>query len=116
MGKIYDFTRLINKYSTDFTLITPSEGVYEGGVYKDGEAVHTALRGAIVPMSERKAYQSGGNYTAEDKELYMIKRINKALLGGKVLYKGRYYCIEEETDYSDFADAYKYVLRKEAEQ
>ena len=110
---LYNFTRLINKYSTDFTLIVPSEGYYEGGIYKEGKSTTEVLTGAIIPLSKRKIYQLGGNYTAQDKELYMIKRINKALLGGKVLYKGDYYSIEEETDYSDFAEIYHYMLRKE---
>lgn len=112
--KLYNFIRLISKYSVDFTLITPSKGEYEGGIYVDGESESKAMRGAIVPLSEKKLYQEGGNYTAEDRELYMSARIDSALLGGRVLYKGNYYRIEEETDYSDYADAYRYTLRKEA--
>lgn len=111
--KLYNFTRLINKYSTDFTLIIPSDGHYEGGIYKDGKPTTEIRAGAIVPLSQRKVYQSGGNYTAQDKELYTVKRIDRALLGGKILYKGEYYSVEEETDYSDFGDVYHYMLRKE---
>lgn len=111
--KLYDFTRLINKYSTDFTLIVPSEGHYEGGIYTESEATTEVLTGAVIPLSQRKIYQLGGNYTAQDKELYTTERIDKALFGGKVLYKGDYFSIEEEADYSDFADIYHYMLRKE---
>lgn len=112
--KLYNFIRLINKYSVDFVCITQSAGGYDdGGVYIAGEKTETPLRGAIIPMTERKIYQLGGNYTSEDRELYMIKRIDSALLGGKVLYKGEYFAIEEETDYSDYADIFHYILRKE---
>ena len=113
--KLYNFNRLITKYSTDFTIIMPSEGYYDGGIYVCGETKTEVLAGAIIPMSQRKVYQLGGNYTTQDKELYMMKRIDRALLGGKVSYKGDTYSIEEETDYSDFADIYHYILRKEVE-
>ncbi|MDO5397060.1 MAG: hypothetical protein Q4G33_03940 [bacterium] len=113
--KLYNFTRLINKYSTNFTLIVPSEGQYEGGIYKDGKPTTEIRAGAIVPLSQRKVYQLGGNYTAQDKELYTARRIEKALSGCKVLYKDVYYSVEEETDYSDFGDVYHYMLRKEVE-
>lgn len=111
--KLYNFIRLISKYSVDFTLVMPSKGKYEGGIYVDGESTSAAMRGAIVPLSEKKLYQPGGNYTAQDRELYMFTRIDSALLGGRVLYKGNYYRIEEETDYSDYADVFRYMLRKE---
>lgn len=111
--KLYNFKRLIDKYSVDFVLIAPSEGKYEGGIYVDGEGEQIKMRGTIVPMSMRKVYQLGGNYSAQDKELYTVSHIDDALLGGKVIYKGRTYSIEEETDYSDYADAYHYLLRKE---
>ena len=114
--KLYNFSRLIIKYSTEFTLVAPSEGEYDGGIYVYGEPEAQVLTGAIIPMPQRKVYQPGGNYTSEDKELYMLTRIAKPLLGGKVLYQGDTYSIEEETDYSDFSDIYHYVLRKEVEQ
>lgn len=114
--QLYNFNRLITKYSTEFTLITPSEGAYDGGVYVYGEPKTNVLTGAIIPLSQRKVYQLGGNYTTQDKELYMLKRIDRALLGGKVFYKGDTYSIEEETDYSDFSDIYHYMLRKEVEK
>lgn len=111
--KLYNFTRLINKYSTVFKLIVPSEGQYEGGIYVEGNSATPSCTGAIIPLSRRKVYQLGGNYTTQDKELYMATPIDKALLGSKVLYKDEYYGIEEATDYSDFGDIYHYILRKE---
>lgn len=113
MGKLYNFTRLINKYKCDYTLLYHAEGKYEGGLYKDGETITEIKTGAIVPISSKKIYQSGGTYSAKDKQLYSLTRIPKALLGAKVLYQGNTYSIEEDADYSEFADVFIYVLRKD---
>jgi hypothetical protein len=112
MGKLYDFTQLIKKYSTEFTVLSQKESRYDGGIRVDGETVTTVLSGAVVPLGERKLYQSGGAYTSQDRSLYMFKRIPQALMDGKVLYKGDTYSIEEETEYSDFADVFIYTLRR----
>lgn len=109
--KLYNFTRLIKKYSCDFSVITSTEGKYKGGLWIPGETVTTCLRGAIVSLPEKKLYQPGGNYTTNDRQLYMFERIPQALKDGKVLYKGAYYSIEEETEYSEFCDAFIYLLR-----
>lgn len=112
MSKLYDFRRLINKYSCSFTLITKGEGKYEGGIYVDGEPIEQEMTGAVVPMSSKKIYGSGGTYTAQDKQLYMYSEIPKALLGSQVKYNDCVYNIEEDSDYSEFADVWEYVLKR----
>ncbi len=112
MSKLYNFTRLIDKYSCVFTLITKNEGTYEGGLYVDGEPATQEMTGAIVPMSSKKIYSSGGTYTAQDKQLFMHAEIPAALLGSQVKYKNCLYNIEEDADYSDFADVWEYVLKR----
>lgn len=111
MGKLYNFDRLIDKYSVDFTLVSTAEGGFVDGKYVAGEATETPCRGAIVPMSERKIYQSGGSYTDKDKQLYMRTAIPAPLKLTKVRYKNNNYNIEQVTDYDDYADAYIYTLK-----
>ena len=110
--KLYNFIRLINKYSCDFTLVTRERGEYEGGIYAAGAEAQASMRGAIVPMSERKVYQSGGHYTSEDRNLYMHSPITAPLEDCRVEYKGKTYSIEEEQDFSEYADVWEYVLRR----
>lgn len=110
--KLYNFNRLINKYSCDFTLVTRERGSYDGGIYTAGAETETAMRGAIVPLSERKVYQSGGHYTSEDRDLYMRSPITEPLEDCRVKYKGKTFSVEEEQDFSEYADVWEYVLRR----
>lgn len=111
MGKLYNFVRLITKYSVDFEFVAVEKGGYSGGRYIEGEETVTQCRGAIVPMAERKIYQSGGLFTQKDRDLYMFKPLPAEFTTGKVRYKGNEYKIEQETNYEDYADVYVYNLK-----
>lgn len=111
MGKLYNFVRLIKKYSVTYELITTSEGGYVNGKYQKGISTVTEMYGAIVPLTERKIYQSGGNYSTKDRQLFSSVPITAPLKDTKVRYKGETYNVEEETNYSDYSDAYVYLLR-----
>lgn len=108
---LYNFDRLIDKYSGDFTLVSETEGNYIGGKYISGETTEITLRGAIVPIADNKVYQSGGTYTTKDRELYMRTPIDKPLETVKVRYKNNEYKIEQVKDFSDYANAYIYLLK-----
>ena len=112
MGKLYNFVRLIKKYSHPFTVEIEKDGEYEGGIYVPGEKSVYELNGAIVPLGERKLYYLGGSYTDQDRDLYMKDKIPDALKQGVVHYKGNTYTIEQETDYDDYANAYIYRLKR----
>lgn len=111
MPKLYDFTRLIAKYSTTFQVISASKGEYVDGVYQSGTETITNAVGAIVPMAERKVYQSGGSYTQKDRSLYMSTEITVHLKDTRIRYKDNIYSIEEDTDWSEYADTHVYVLK-----
>ncbi len=110
--KLYNFIRLITKYSCDFTVSVKERGEYSGGIYQAGEDERIDMRGAVVPMSERKIYQSGGHYTTQDRDLYMKIPIPYPLEDCRVLYQGDWYTVEEGTEYSEYADAWEYVMRR----
>ena len=112
MAKLYNFKRLIDKYSQTFTLITEdTEGSYVGGKYVKGRESSAAMTGAIVPVSDSKVYQSGGTLTSKDRQLFMKSPITNPLPKSKVQYKGNTYSIEQGTVFEDYADAHVYVLK-----
>lgn len=109
--KLYNFYCLIEQHSVTFTFRQPQEGHYDAGKWVAGEPIERELRGAIIPMSERKIYSSGGTYTTKDRQLYLLKPLEGALKGAEVVYKQNVYSVEESTDYSDYADVAVYTLR-----
>lgn len=111
MPKLYNFKRLIEKYSVDFTLVSISEGSYVGGKYVEGVKTETQCRGAVEPISDSKIYQSGGALTTKDRRLFMKNPIEQSLTNSKVIHKGNVYKIEQEANYEDYADAYIYTLK-----
>lgn len=110
--KLYNFNRLVQKYSNPFTLTVHGKGTHVDGRYQKGEPTTYEKTGAILPLSQRKIYQSGGTLTTADRQLYTLERIEESLEGSVVTYKGKRYAIEEDTDYTDFSDVSVYVLRR----
>ena len=108
---MYDFTDLIRRHSMAFELVSYSEGNYIGGKWQNGLESVSERFGAIIPMSERKIYKSGGTYTSKDRTLYMSSPISEPLKYVKVRYKNNLYNVEEARDFSDYSADYVYVLR-----
>lgn len=108
---MYDFTDLIERHSNPFELVVKSGGSYVGGVWKNASESVSERSGAIIPLGDRKLYQSGGTYTTKDRRLYMITPIENPLEYSQVRYKGNVYNIEEDKDFSDYSEAYVYVLK-----
>lgn len=109
--KMYNFAGLITKYGVNFEIKRTKGGEYIGGRWQEGETETKAGFGAIIPLAERKIYQSGGSYTAKDRQLYMFEPLEGALKNIKVCYKGNIYSVEQETDYSDYSDVFVYLLK-----
>ena len=109
--KLYSFARLINKYSVTFRLKKES-GRFVAGKWVDSDGMDEEMRGAIVPMSDRKIYSSGGTYTSEDRELYLTKPLTPPLSAYNVIYKGNTYAVEEGRNFEDYADVAIYTLKR----
>lgn len=114
MSQLFNFTRLIQKYSAVFTF----HGVASGGSYQGGEWVPNPppepvkMQGAVVPLSAQKVYQLGGSYTTQDRQLYLCQPLPGALNGATVEYQEHIYKVEQDTDWSAYADVYVYLLRR----
>jgi len=118
MNKMYNFKRLINKYTVPFVLernivkkrseITAAD--YDAqGRYIEPVIVPENAKGAIVPLPNRVIYQSGGRLTEKDRTLYSLD--NNIPEKSKVRYKGDVYHVESYTPYEDFADFTVYTLK-----
>lgn len=108
--KIYSFNRLIRKYSVNFILHT-SQGKFVSGKWEKTDDSTVEMSGAIVPMSDKKIYSSGGVYTAQDRELYLTTPLKGSLSDFKVVYKENIYTVEESRDFEDYADVAVYALK-----
>ena len=109
--KLYNFKRLINKYSVDFTLIQAGKGEFVAGKWEQAESESIPMRGAIVPMGEHKVYSSGGTYSNQDRVLYLTTPIKSPLSGLKIIHNGNTYTVEEGRDFESYADVSVYTLK-----
>lgn len=108
----FNFSRLVNKYKSEFKAITLSESkLNDMGDWEKGEKTEITLQGAIISLTENKIYRSEGTLKAEDMQLYMLEPIDKALLGSKVIYNEKVYHIETNVDNSKFTGIYAYTLK-----
>lgn len=108
----FDFTDLIEKYSSDFTLIIPAKTVLnDAGDYVKGEPTRKQMTGAIIAIKESKIYRSEGKLTSQDRQLFTLEPIASPLDGAKVIYKGNEYSITDTTENAEFTGCYSYTLK-----
>lgn len=116
--KLYNFDRLIDKYSSDFKLIKKT-GQYVSGEWQETEA-EESVKGAILPVSSNEVYSSGGTLSTSDRRLYRKKPIveptkgqtmDEALKLIEIEKDGKRFKVSQDQDYSDFGDVYVYVLK-----
>lgn len=109
--KLYNFSRLIKKYTVTCQLVNFKEGEWIAGEWVEGEQVTTDISGAIVPMSEKRINNSGGSYKQGDCEFITTTPI-ELNSDTFIQYKDKKYKLQDNTDYSDYADFYNYVARR----
>lgn len=108
----FHFDRLIDRYSSEFTVILPTNGGYDdSGEYIRGEPEKLSLYGAILDISEKKIYNSNGTLTEKDKQLFVKGELTSNLVGAKVIYDNKQYNVEEETENCKFTGFSSYVLK-----
>lgn len=108
--KLYNFARLIKKYSVTCKLETTADGYWSGGDYHEGKPVTVDVKGAVVPISEERIQDSGGSYKRGDCEFITTETI-AATDKTHLTHNGKRYKLEKSTDYSDYADFNVYVAR-----
>lgn len=109
--KLYNFARLIKKYAVDCQLVTFEDGRWIAGEWEQGEKSETDIKGAVVPITEKRIQNSGGTYKQGDCEFITTQPI--MITGNTYLVvHGKKYKLEDSTDYSDYADFNTYVARR----
>ncbi|MGN1456957.1 MAG: hypothetical protein ACI4XP_03260 [Acutalibacteraceae bacterium] len=109
---MFDFSGLIDKYSTDFTVVVEGKGYYDdSGEYVKDEKSELQMNGAIMAYSEDKIYRSEGTLTKQDRVLLMQKPIDRALKGATITYKGKQYSIEDNLENAEFTGVWQYALK-----
>ena len=108
---IYNFRRLIEKYSVTCKLSNTTDGHWAAGEWVDGKQITEEISGAIVPISEKRINNSGGDYKSGDCELITTSHIavNSDTF---IVYKDKRYKLQDSTDYSDYADFNIYIARR----
>lgn len=108
----FNFSNLIRKYSTSFVAILPSGGDYnDSGDWITSNPTQITMTGAIISMRESRILRSGGVYTKQDRALYTLEPLDKALQGARIIHKGKEYRLESELTNSDFTGVWAYVLK-----
>lgn len=111
----FNFTRLVKKYSSDFTVVTyldsDKKEYDDRGYLVKGEKKEITLNGAIISRGESVIFRSDGNLTEKDKRLFMLAPIDEALLNAKVVYEDDLYTIQRSTDNSKFTGVWAYVMK-----
>lgn len=108
----FDFTYLIEKYSTPFILKVPGKGEYdEKGDFVEGGPVKKEYTGAILAHRERKVFKSEGTLTEQDRALYMLEPLTDALQGAEVIHGGKVYSISDSLQNANFTGVYAYTLK-----
>lgn len=108
----FDFSYLIEKYSTSFDLIIPGKGDYNSkGDWEPGTPEKKVLTGAIISHRENKVFKSEGTLTEQDRALYMLEPLTDDLKGAKVIHEGKEYNISSTLQNSAFTGVYAYTLK-----
>ena len=108
----FDFEYLIEKYSTEFTVSVPSAGEYDdSGDWVEGTPSKVTLTGAIISHRQSKIFKSQGALTEQDRALYMLNPLDKALHGAKLYYEDKEYRIGDMLENAAFTGVYAYTLK-----
>ena len=112
MGILYNFSRLIKKYRSEFKTITLANGYYnDSGDWVKGDETETVLTGAIINFTEDKIYRSSGTLTSNDRRLFTLEPISDSLKDSKVIFEGKVYSIEQSRENAKFTGVWAYTLK-----
>ncbi|WP_051870400.1 hypothetical protein [Brevibacillus laterosporus] len=108
--RIFQFSGLLNRFTTTFEVEVKTKGDYDDtGRWMEGTEKNEQRTGAIVPMPMRIVMEQGGRFTLSDHLLYCLDPIEPR---SEVTYAGNGYRVEELTDFTPYADCYRYVLKR----
>lgn len=108
----FNFSRLVNKYSSEFTAITLVSGYYDNkGDWVDAETVELTKSGAIISYGDKTIYNSNGAITEMDKCLLSLEKIADKLIGIEFIYDENIYTIQTAKENAKFTGVWKYTMK-----
>lgn len=108
----FNFSRLVQKHSCEFTVNTLLNGYYDdSGDWVNGETKEITLQGAIIKRRDSKIFKSDGTITEQDRALFMLQPIEKALQGSKIVYQDNVYSIMNNLENAEFTGIWSYTLK-----
>ena len=108
------FKNLIKKYSKEVTIIKQPEAQIVDGRVSEGASQEHQVELAIFPIRPEQIQEyEGGNYTTQDKKIYLPESSEIILEENDVIVdNNNRYEIREKTDWTDFSDFHTYVAVK----
>ncbi len=105
---MYNFSRLIRKYSTDVTFIIGATGGEwnDDGEYVESQSKSETRQCAVIPFDIKTIAQLGGLVTQSDRQVYSLIPFKH---GEKFEHQGMKYKIDTSLDLTPFGDFYRYV-------
>ncbi len=108
----FNFSRLVNKYSKEITVIIPAEKILnDSGRWEYGEPQKVTIFGAVIRHRENKVYRSEGTFTADDFALYLTEEPNIKLIGSQVICDNKTFKVESALNNSEFTGVWAYNLK-----
>lgn len=108
--RLFNFDRLIRKYSTEFT-ITQTSGSYIAGKWVSTDGATETRMGALMPLSKAVLMSYGGQYTSSDRRLYVLSKLPEDYDLYRVVVNGSRYKVDRMTDDGDLGGFYSYTLK-----
>lgn len=108
---LYRFRRLIEKYTVECEKVTVSGGEWSAGSWVEGSMITEPYRCAIIPITEKRINESGGDYKSGDCDIFTLHPLDTDA-DVYIVHKGKKYKVMQSTDYSDYADFHSYTGRR----
>ncbi|GGA31101.1 hypothetical protein [Psychrobacillus lasiicapitis] len=105
---MYNFVRLINKYSGPITAYEKSEGAWINGKWVEGKESPVIRSVAIIPFDMKTIAQLGGLITNGDAQIYSLKTFQH---GDKIERNGHKYLVDTSGNFTPFGDFYRYIAK-----
>lgn len=113
MEKFFAFERLVEKYERPILYTIETEGHRDPntGRWVPGIPDTSTRMIAVLPVDSQTIYQSGGRITSSERMLYTRYPLD---VRGHIEYENARWTVERFGDYTEYADFYRYVARREA--
>lgn len=106
---IFNFSRLINKYSRPTVLHGElTEGQWIDGKWEKGVPSQQVISLAVIPFDVKTIAQLGGTVTSADAQIYSLIALKH---GDRIEHEGDKYTVDTSANFKPFGDFYRYIAK-----